>query len=44
MEFVVMENEFSALIVATNVTLRDVLAALDRNGKGVVILSIEIRS
>ncbi|ACD97107.1 DegT/DnrJ/EryC1/StrS aminotransferase [Trichlorobacter lovleyi SZ] len=38
MEFVVMENEFSALIVATNVTLRDVLAALDRNGKGVVFL------
>lgn len=38
MEFVVMKNEFLTLIVAINVTLRDVLAALDRNGKGVVFL------
>lgn len=33
-----MENNFSKLIVVKDITLKDVLAALDKNGKGVVFL------
>ncbi|MFZ4855384.1 MAG: aminotransferase class I/II-fold pyridoxal phosphate-dependent enzyme [Desulfuromonadaceae bacterium] len=33
-----MEMNFSTLLVKTDVTLKDVLAALDKNGKGVVFI------
>jgi perosamine synthetase len=33
-----MEKDFSTLIVTTDVTLKDILAALDKSGKGVVFL------
>jgi len=33
-----MKKDFSSLLVTTDVTVKDVLAALDKNGKGVVFL------